>query len=81
MGNVYNSMSRHAFAIGQHTGLIIDYAVYSTAYKQYEMENREETTVVDDDTFWQSTNTQIDNSIIKRTLVDPLELNQLVNPK
>ena len=33
-GHAYNSISGHAFAIGQHTGLIIDCVVYSTACKQ-----------------------------------------------
>ena len=59
-GHAYNSMSGHAFAIGQHTGLIIDCVVYSTACKQCEMNNQTETTIGGDETFWQLSNTNKD---------------------
>lgn len=61
--------------------LIIDCVVYITTCKQCEMNTKEEMTVDNDDTFWQSSNTQKDDLTIKRALVDPLELNQLVTPE
>ena len=43
------------------------------------MNNWTETTLGDDETFWQSSNANNDDSDKKHTLVDPLELDQLVS--
>ena len=72
-------MSGHAFAIGQHTGLIIDCVVYSTACKQCETNDKDDTTIGDDDSFWQSSNLANNNVTKKHTLVNPLENNQQVS--
>ena len=39
-GHAYNSLSGHAFAIGQYTGRIIDCVVYSTSCKQCEINEK-----------------------------------------